>query len=205
MIGGVRRIGLEERTEGTVTPGMVREQAIATDGMWAGYVRTAAAVVSGWDHHGAYETTMCVLSGGLRMEFGADGGRTIEAGPGDFVYVAPGSIHRESNPTEIDSRIVAVRAGTGEPVINVDGPEPGAGLIRPSGVSPGCAMPPARHRLRVAGTRRHPPRPEAVDRSPLLGSLTVSLSIELRADDAAIGHHRVTRRLPDLGLAAIRS
>jgi uncharacterized RmlC-like cupin family protein len=103
---------------------MVREQAIATDGMWAGYVRTSAAMISGWHHHGAYETTIYVLSGGLHMEFGPAGGGTIEAGPGDFVYVAPGTIHRESNPTDVESHILVVRSGTGEPVINVDGPEP---------------------------------------------------------------------------------
>lgn len=124
MSGGVRRIGPEERTEGAATPGMVREQAIATDGMWAGYVRTAAAMVSGWHHHGAYETSIYVLFGGLRMEFAPGGRDTVEAGPGDFVYVAPGAIHRESNPTDVESQILVVRSGTGEPVINVDGPEP---------------------------------------------------------------------------------
>lgn len=124
MSGGVQRIGPEERTEGAGTPGMVREQAFATDGMWAGYVRTAAGMVSGWHHHGAYETTIYVLTGSLRMEFGPAGGRTVEAGPGDFVHVAPGAIHRESNPTDVESKIVVVRSGTGEPVVNVDGPEP---------------------------------------------------------------------------------
>ena len=125
MSGGVRRIRPEERTEGAATPGMVREQAIATDGMWAGYVRTESSMVSGWHHHGAYETTIYVLSGGLRMEFGPGGGSTIEAVPGDFVYVAQGAIHRESNPTDVASQIVVVRSGTGEPVVNVEGPEPG--------------------------------------------------------------------------------
>jgi uncharacterized RmlC-like cupin family protein len=123
MSGDVRRITPTERTEGAATPGMVREQAIATDGMWAGYARTAAGIVSGWHHHGAYETTIYVLSGVLRMEFGSAGGSATEAGPGDFVYVAPGAIHRESNPTEVESQMVVVRSGTGEPVFNVDGPE----------------------------------------------------------------------------------
>lgn len=98
MSGEVRRIAPAERTEGAATPGMVREQAIATDGMWAGYVRTAAGMVSGWHHHGAYETTIYVLTGGLRMEFGAAGGRTVEAGRGAFVYVAPGSIPPREQP-----------------------------------------------------------------------------------------------------------
>ena len=127
MSGDVRRIAPEERTEGAATPGMVREEAIATDGMWAGYVRTAAGMVSGWHHHDGYETTIYVLSGGLRMEFGPAGGHTVEASAGDFVYVAPGAIHRESNPTDFESQIVVVRSGTGVPVLNVDGPEPARG------------------------------------------------------------------------------
>lgn len=122
----VRRIGPDQRTEGPSTPGMVREQAIATSGMWAGYVRTQAGMVSGWHHHGAYETTIYVVSGALRMEFGPAGGSKVEAGTGDFVYVAPGAIHRESNPMDVESKIVVVRSGTGEPVFNVDGPESGA-------------------------------------------------------------------------------
>jgi uncharacterized RmlC-like cupin family protein len=124
MRGGVRRIGPEERSEGAATPGMVREQAIATDGMWAGYVRTAAGMVSGWHHHGAYQTTIYVLAGALRMESGPAGADIVQAGPGDFVYVAPGAVHRESNPTDIESQIVVVRSGVGEPVVNVDGPQP---------------------------------------------------------------------------------
>jgi hypothetical protein len=57
MSGPVRRIGPEERTEGAAPLAWFREQAIATNGMWAGYVRTAAGMVFGWHHHGAYETT----------------------------------------------------------------------------------------------------------------------------------------------------
>jgi uncharacterized RmlC-like cupin family protein len=127
MREGVRRIPPTERTVGAATPGMVREQAIATDGLWAGFVRTEAGMVSGWHHHGAYETSIYVLSGGLKMEFGPEGGRTLEAGPGDFLYVAPGAIHREGNPTDAESHIIVVRSGTGEPVFNVDGPERGEG------------------------------------------------------------------------------
>src|SRR6266508_137475 len=96
--GEVRRIGPDERTPGAQTPGMVRQEAIATAGMWAGLARTDPGVVSGWHHHGDYESAIYVLSGALRMEFGAGGAEVLDAGPGDFVYVARGAIHRESNP-----------------------------------------------------------------------------------------------------------
>ena len=125
MAAGVRLITARERTEGPATPGMVREQAVATGGMWAGLVRTEPGMVSGWHHHAAYETAIHVLTGALRMEFGSGGRDVLEAEPGDFLYVAPGAIHRESNPSDEESRIIVVRSGSGDPVVNVDGPDLG--------------------------------------------------------------------------------
>lgn len=122
-MGDIYRITPEERVEGQPTPGMTREQAIQTDGMWAGFVRTDAGMVSGWHHHGAYESSIYILSGALRMEFGRNGEESFEAGPGDFVFVGKQLVHRESNPSTEPATIVVVRAGEGEPVINVDGPE----------------------------------------------------------------------------------
>jgi uncharacterized RmlC-like cupin family protein len=79
-------------------------------------------MVSGWHHHAGYESTIYVISGALRMEFGPDGTQSFEAGPGDFVFVGKEVVHRESNPSGEVSQIVVVRAGEGEPVVNVDGP-----------------------------------------------------------------------------------
>jgi uncharacterized RmlC-like cupin family protein len=101
---------------------MTREAAIETDRMWAGFVRTAPGMVSGWHHHGAYETAIYVVSGSLRMESGPAGGDRLDAGPGDFLHVAPGAIHRESNPGDEESRVIVVRSGSGPAVVNVDGP-----------------------------------------------------------------------------------
>lgn len=112
----------EDRAEGDPTPGMVREQAIAVDGMWSGLVRTAPGTASGWHHHGDYDTTIYVVTGALRMESGPGGQSVAEARPGDFLHVPKGAIHRESNPTDAESHIVVVRAGHGPPTTNVDGP-----------------------------------------------------------------------------------
>jgi uncharacterized RmlC-like cupin family protein len=111
-----------DRKPGPSTPGMERQQAVATDSMWSGVARTEAGMVSGWHHHGEYETTIYVLTGALLMEFGPGGSSTVEAGPGDFVYVPKGAVHRESNPSAEPADIVVVRAGQGESTINVDGP-----------------------------------------------------------------------------------
>lgn len=120
----VKVIRPEGRREGSATPGMRREEAIATDRMWAGLVRTAPGMVSGWHHHGDYETAICVLTGVFRMEFGPGGGELLEARPGDFLLVEPGAIHRESNPSHEECSAVIARSGSGEAVFNVDGPAP---------------------------------------------------------------------------------
>lgn len=120
----VRLVGPSERRPGPPTSGMVREQAVATEKMWAGFVTTEAGMTSGWHHHGDHESTIYVLSGKMRMEFGPGGAEVLEAGPGDFFYVPPHAIHREGNPSAEQGTAIVVRAGTGEAVTNVDGPEP---------------------------------------------------------------------------------
>ena len=113
----VSRITPEGRVETDPTPGIVREQAIAVEGLWAGLARTAPGMSSGWHHHGEYQTSIYVVSGRLRMESGPGGGAVVEAVAGDFVHVPAGAIHRESNPSDAESHIVVVRAGQGVPTV----------------------------------------------------------------------------------------
>jgi uncharacterized RmlC-like cupin family protein len=120
----VRVVRPGERRAGPVTAGMVREEALATGGMWSGTARTEPGMVSGWHHHGEYETTIYVLSGALRLEFGPGGADAVQAGPGDFVHVPAGVVHREGNPSGEPADLVLVRAGRGESTVNLDGPAP---------------------------------------------------------------------------------
>ena len=120
----VRVVRPGERRPGPSTPGMTREEAFAAEGMWSGTARTEPGMVSGWHHHGDYDTTIYVLSGALRMEFGPAGADTVEAGPGDFVHVPSGVVHREGNPSGEPADLVLVRAGQGPSTVNVDGPAP---------------------------------------------------------------------------------
>ncbi len=122
--GEVLLVTPAERKPGPSTPGMDRQQAFATDGTWSGFVPTEPEMVSGWHHHGVYETVIYILTGALKMEFGPNGSSTVEAGPGDFVYVPKGAVHRESNPSAEPADIIVVRAGSGESTFNVDGPAP---------------------------------------------------------------------------------
>ena len=104
------------------TPGMDRRLAMHADGMWAGTVDTQPGVVSGWHHHGEHETTIYVVSGRMRLECGPGGETVLEAGPGDFLRVPAGAIHRESNPGDEPSHAVLVRCGEGTTTVNVEGP-----------------------------------------------------------------------------------
>jgi uncharacterized RmlC-like cupin family protein len=114
-----------ERTEGPATPGMDRQQAFASSGLWAGFVRTNAGMVSGWHHHGDYESVIYVVAGVLRMESGPGGREVVEAHAGDFIRVPKGVVHREGNPTAQPADIVVFRAGHGESNVNVAGPDSG--------------------------------------------------------------------------------
>lgn len=112
-----------DRKAGPQMPGVDQREAVAIDGTWAGFARTESGMVTGWHHHGEYETVTYVLTGSLKMEFGPGGSDTVEATPGDFVYVPKGVIHRASNLSAEPADLVVVRVGRGEPTFSVDGPE----------------------------------------------------------------------------------
>jgi hypothetical protein len=102
--GEVLLVTPAERKPGPATPGMDRQQAFATDGTWSGFVRTEPDMVSGWHHHGVYETVIYILTGALKMEFGPNGSSTVERAPATSCtcqkaqYTAR-AIPRQSQPT----------------------------------------------------------------------------------------------------------
>ena len=121
----VVRVGPDERVAGDPTPGLTRERAFVSDGMWAGFASTEPHVTTAWHHHGEHETVIYVVSGALRIDCGPGGAHAVAGGPGDFVRVPRGAIHRESNPADVENQLVVVRIGHGAPTVNVDAPAPG--------------------------------------------------------------------------------
>lgn len=109
------------------TPGKVREQAIAVDGLWSGLVRTEPGTTSGWHHHGEHDTSVYVVEGTVRVEFGPGGPEAVDAAPGDFPHIPRRVVHRETNAGSTTAQEVITRSGTGPLTINVDGPAPPAG------------------------------------------------------------------------------
>jgi uncharacterized RmlC-like cupin family protein len=110
--------------EADPTPGMLRERAIDVEGMWAGFVRTAPGMTSGWHHHGDYDTSIYVTRGTLRLESGPGGTEVVRAVAGDFVHIPKGAVHREGNDSGEESQLIVVRAGVGPTTVNVKGPLP---------------------------------------------------------------------------------
>jgi uncharacterized RmlC-like cupin family protein len=113
------------------TPGMTRTAAVSpeTTGnarLWVGRVFTPPGTVSGWHHHGDCETAIYIVQGRARFSWGPDGGESAEVGPGDFLDVAPGAVHREECLGDEPVVMVVSRACNGVIVVNTDGPESGA-------------------------------------------------------------------------------
>jgi uncharacterized RmlC-like cupin family protein len=64
-----------------------------------------------------------VISGTVRLEFGPEGSQILDCGPGDFIHVPGGTVHRESNPGSDEAITVMTRSGEGKSMYDVDGPE----------------------------------------------------------------------------------
>ena len=124
MTEPVRRFGADDLTEADPTPGMRREMAFEVPGLWAGLVHTEPGASSGWHHHGDHETSLYVVRGQLRLEFGPGGREAVDAFAGEFLHVPAHVVHRECNPhPDETSTAVIARAGSGPPTTNVAGPD----------------------------------------------------------------------------------
>jgi uncharacterized RmlC-like cupin family protein len=108
------------------TPGMDRREAFDHDGVWAGTVRTAEGVVTGWHVHAGHDTYIYVVAGSATVESGPGGRVRTQADAGDFILIPRGLVHREGTAKGSQGvEAVLVRVGEGEIVANVDGPDPG--------------------------------------------------------------------------------
>jgi uncharacterized RmlC-like cupin family protein len=116
------KIGPDELADTDSQLGILREEAFAKPGLWAGRSTTEPGVTSGWHHHGEADTIVYVLSGTVVIEFGEEGTDAVEAGEGEFLVIPSGLVHRESTPTDGPSKSVVIRTGgEGPPTFEVDG------------------------------------------------------------------------------------
>jgi uncharacterized RmlC-like cupin family protein len=135
---GVRVVHADELDLNTPqTPGMTRAAAITAaragaEKLWAGTVVINPDAKTGAHHHGPLESVIYVVSGRARMRWGERLEFTAEAGPGDFIYVAPFAPHQEINASpDAHLSCVVVRSGQEPVVVNLDLPdiEPNPGQV----------------------------------------------------------------------------
>ena len=125
--GEVRVVRPHERDVGTAqTPGMQREAGVAASTVgaqkiWVGYVTMASGMKSSAHHHGAVESAIYVISGRARIRFGPRLEQSVDAGPGDFVFVPAETVHQEINLDDAAPvEMIVARGGQENVVVNVD-------------------------------------------------------------------------------------
>jgi len=89
-----------------------------------GVTRTPPGSTSDWRHHAGYDTSMYVLEGSARLDFGPGRRESVAGTAGDLAVVPRGVVHREANTGAGENAALIVRVGEGDPVVNVDGPDP---------------------------------------------------------------------------------
>jgi uncharacterized RmlC-like cupin family protein len=109
---------------------MVRAAAISGDlvgasSLWMGRTILPPGISSGDHHHGESETGIYVVSGNPVFVFRDPESAeliTLQAAPGDYIWVPPHFRHREENPSRHAEAVVVVARSTQEAiVVNVDG------------------------------------------------------------------------------------
>jgi len=92
--------------------------------IWSGHVAVGPGVKSGAHHHGDVESAIYIISGNARFRFGDRLEQTVEAGPGDFIFVPARIVHQEINVSAADPVLMIVSRGSQDNVVvNVDIPE----------------------------------------------------------------------------------
>jgi uncharacterized RmlC-like cupin family protein len=127
-VSEVRVVRGGELSPGTSqTPGMKRMTAIGgSEGarnLWVGRVTLEPGAVSGAHHHGTCESVICVTAGRIKLRYGPALEHSVEAGPGDYLFIPPELVHQEINLSEgepIDS--IVIRDSQENVVVNVDIP-----------------------------------------------------------------------------------
>jgi uncharacterized RmlC-like cupin family protein len=99
-------------------------KTVGAEHLWVGHVSVDKGVRSGPHHHGELESVIYVISGKARFRFGDALEHTVEAEPGDFVFVPPYLVHQEINASSDEAvDMVVARSSQENIVVNVDLPQ----------------------------------------------------------------------------------
>jgi uncharacterized RmlC-like cupin family protein len=85
--------------------------------IWAGAVTIPPKAQTGPHHHGKLESVIYVVSGQARMRWGERLEYFADAGPGDFIYVAPHVPHQEMNVSPNEALVCVLVRTDQDPVV----------------------------------------------------------------------------------------
>ena len=116
--------GTRPPSETAQTPGMERRPAIDASSVgaskiWFGTVTSEPNHKGPPHQHGEAETAAYVISGHVRVHFGENFEQSVEAGPGDYLFVPAHLWHIEENPYDVPSEQFLAR-GPDNIVINME-------------------------------------------------------------------------------------
>lgn len=103
--------------------GFGRRAAFETENTRIGETRVSPGARSRWHHHGKRTLYGYVVAGQLVLEFGPRGSASVRIAQGDFFAIPAGLIHRDVNPTGVETVIVNALLGEGPATVDVTGPE----------------------------------------------------------------------------------
>jgi len=112
----LRVIRPEDRAPEMASGPMLRQAAISTglvgaNKIWVGFVELGPGMRSAVHHHGEAESAIYIISGQARFLTGDQLEVSLDAEPGDFVWVPPHVVHVEMNRSDTASiRMVAARS-----------------------------------------------------------------------------------------------
>ena len=116
--------GTRPPSETAQTPGMERRPAIDASSVgaskiWFGTVTSEPNHKGPPHQHGEAETAAYVISGHVRVHYGENFEESVEAGPGDYLFVPAHLWHIEENPYDEPSEQFLAR-GPDNIVINME-------------------------------------------------------------------------------------
>ena len=116
--------GTQPASETAQTPGMERRPAIhkgsvGASKIWFGTVTSSPNHKGPPHHHGEAETAAYIVSGHVRVHYGENFEESVEAGPGDYLFVPANTWHIEENPYDETSEQFIAR-GPDNIVINME-------------------------------------------------------------------------------------
>lgn len=113
-----QRSGDTPQTEGMQRFAAISGTLTGSQKLWMGGNTVRPGESSDDHHHGEADSGIYIVSGNPRFWFLVDGVETsIDAVPGDFVYVPAWVPHREENPSTTEDAIVVLARSTPEEIV----------------------------------------------------------------------------------------